>query len=222
MTLKKDNDGTKAVLDETKGVLEQTEFVLANTRQALAEEKMLRKAHQETEEQLSTVGTELMSTLSKTVNDVGGLHEKNRRKSDLHMLNRNTWGLSQAQVSEVTSMVESRVEEFRIQQQELMGAVSSRMQSFVAGELEKLSSTQAFLEANVSAFEGSEKEVSEQTKSAKEEMDAVLEEIKTLREGVKDRVGEGLQGLSAAAERISAEVISELGAFHTQVISYMP
>jgi kinesin family protein 11 len=222
MTLKKDNDGTKAVLDETKGVLEQTEFVLANTRQALAEEKMLRKAHQETEEQLSTVGTELMSTLSKTVNDVGGLHEKNRRKSDLHMLNRNTWGLSQAQVSEVTSMVESRVEEFRIQQQELMGAVSSRMQSFVAGELENLTSTQAFLEANVSAFEGSEKEVSEQTKSAKEEMDAVLEEIKTLREGVKDRVGEGLQGLSAAAERISAEVISELGAFHTQVISYMP
>jgi kinesin family protein 11 len=222
MTLKKDNDGTKAVLDETKGVLEQTEFVLANTRQALAEEKMLRKAHQETEEQLSTVGTELMSTLSKTVNDVGGLHEKNRRKSDLHMLNRNTWGLSQAQVSEVTSMVESRVEEFRIQQQELMRAVSSRMQSFVAGELENLTSTQAFLEANVSAFEGSEKEVSEQTKSAKEEMDAVLEEIKTLREGVKDRVGEGLQGLSAAAERISAEVISELGAFHTQVISYMP
>jgi kinesin family protein 11 len=222
MTLKKDNDGTKAVLDETKGVLEQTEFVLANTHQALAEEKMLRKAHQETEEQLSTVGTELMSTLSKTVNDVGGLHEKNRRKSDLHMLNRNTWGLSQAQVSEVTSMVESRVEEFRIQQQELMGAVSSRMQSFVAGELEELSSTQAFLEANVSAFERSEKEVSEQTKFAKEEMDAVLEEIKTLREGVKDRVGEGLQGLSAAAERISAEVISELGAFHTQVISYMP
>jgi kinesin family protein 11 len=48
-------------------------------------------------------------------------------------------------------------------------------------------------------------------------MDAVLEEIKTLREDVKARVGEGLQGLSAAAERISAEVISELGAFHTQV-----
>lgn len=114
-------------------------------------------------------------------------------------------------------MVEDRVEEFRLQQQELMAAVSSRMQSFVAGELEKLSSTQAFLEANVSAFEGSEKEVSEQTKSAKEEMDAVLEEIKTLREDVKARVGEGLQGLSAAAERISAEVISELGAFHTQL-----
>jgi kinesin family protein 11 len=217
MALKKDNEGTKMVLDETKGVLEQTEFVLANTRQSLAEETVLRKAHQETEEQLSTVGTELLSTLGRTVHDVGGLHAKNKRKSDLQSLNRNTWGLSQAQVSEVTNMVEMRVEEFRVQQQELMADVSSRMQSFVAGELEKLSSTQAFLEANVVAFEGSEKEVSEQTRSAKEEMDSVLEEIKTLREDVKARVGQGLQGLSVAAERISAEVISELGAFHTQL-----
>jgi kinesin family protein 11 len=48
-------------------------------------------------------------------------------------------------------------------------------------------------------------------------MDVVLEEIKTLREDIKARVGQGLQGLSVAAERISAEVMSELGAFHTQV-----
>jgi kinesin family protein 11 len=217
MNLKKDNEATKVVLDETKNVLDQTEFVLANTRQNLIEEEMLRKAHQETEKKLNVVGGELISTLGKTVHDVGGLHDKNRRKSDLQSLNRNTWGLSQAQVSEVTNLVESRVEEFRLQQQDLMAAVSARMQSFVEGELEKLSSTQAFLKANVTAFEGSEKEVSEQTKSAKEEMDVVLEEIKTLREDVKSRVGEGLQSLSVAAERISAEVISELGAFHAQL-----
>jgi kinesin family protein 11 len=220
MTLKKDNEGTKAVLDETKSVLDQTEFVLSNTRQNLAEESLLRRAHQQTEEKLSVVGGELISTLSQTVHDVGGLHDKNRRKSDLQSLNRNTWGISQAQVSEVTSLVEDRVDEFRSQQEELMTAISNRMHSFVEGELEKLSSTQAFLESNVSAFEGSGKEVAEQTKSAKEQMDVVLEEIKTLREDVKTRVGEGLQGLSVAAERISAEVISELGAFHTQVFIY--
>jgi kinesin family protein 11 len=218
MTLKKDNEATKVVLDETKSVLDQTEFVLANTRQSLAEESLLRKAHEQTEEKLSKVGSELLSTLGRTVLDVNGLHDKNRRKSDLQSLNRNTWGLSQAQVSEVTSLVEDRVEEFRQQQQELMAALSSRMQSFVEGELDKLSTTQAFLQSNVSAFEESEKEVSEQTKSSKEEMDSVLEEIKTLREDVKNKVGQGLQGLSVAAERISAEVISELGAFHTQVI----
>ena len=48
-------------------------------------------------------------------------------------------------------------------------------------------------------------------------MDIVLEEIKTLKEEVKRKVGQGLQGLSAAAERISAEVFSEFDAFHTQV-----
>ena len=217
MNLKKDNEATKLILDDTKGVLEQTEFVLTNTRQSLAEESYLRKAHQQTEEKLSVVGTELISTLGKTIHDVSGLHDKNRRKSDLQSLNRNTWGLSQAQVSEVTSLVENRVEEFKDQQMDLMTAVSRRMHSFVEGELEKLSATQSFLEANVTEFEGSEKEVLSQTESAKEEMDLVLEEIKTLREDVKTRVGEGLDGISTAAERISAEVINELGAFHTQL-----
>jgi kinesin family protein 11 len=217
MSLKKDNEETKDILDETKSVLEKTEFVLADTRHMLAAQTLLRKAHQETEERLGAVGSELISTLGRTVHDVGGLHDKNRRKSALHSLNKNTWGLSQAQVSEVTSMVEMRVEEFRVQQRELMGSVSKKMQSFVGEELEKLASTQIFLQENVSSFEDSEKEVSEQTKSAKSKMDIVLEEIKTLREDIKARVGEGLQGLSTAAERISAEVVSELDEFHTQV-----
>jgi kinesin family protein 11 len=34
---------------------------------------------------------------------------------------------------------------------------------------------------------------------------------------VKARVGQGLQGMSLAAKRISAEVVSELGALHTQL-----
>ncbi|KAG9237089.1 P-loop containing nucleoside triphosphate hydrolase protein [Amylocarpus encephaloides] len=217
MTLKKEHEGTKLVLDDTKGILEQTEDVLTNTRHSLAEETVLRKAHQETEKKLSLVGSELISTLGLTVKDVGGLHDKNRRKSHLQSLNRNTWGLSQAQVAEVTNLVETRVEDFRSQQQDLMASVSERMKSFVGGELEKLAATQAFLGTNVSAFDESQNEMSEQTNSAKEEMDNVLEEIKTLREEVKSRVGLGLQGLSAAAERISEEVISELGAFHTQL-----
>lgn len=217
MNLKKDHEGTKAILDETKSLVEQTEFVLVNTRQSLAEEALLRQAHERTEGRLNAVGNELITTLGKTVDDVGGLHSKLRRRSDLQSLNRGTWGLSQAQVAEVTSLVESRVEEFRTQQEEIMTSVSGRMQAFVNEELDKLSSTQAFLEQNMAVFENSGKDVFQQTSQAKEEMDQVLEEIKSLREEVKTRVGEGLHGLSAAAERISGEVIGELGAFHTQV-----
>jgi kinesin family protein 11 len=217
MSMKKDNEATKATLDQTKSVLEQTEIVLATTQKNLDEEAILRKAHQETEEKLNVVGGELIATLGETVEDIGQLRKKIKRKSDLQSLNRNAWGLSQAQVSEVTNLVESRVEEFQSQQEKLLSAISTRMQSFVRDELETVAVTQTFIQEKVAIFNRTEEEVSQQARSAKDEMDVVLEEIKTLREEVKGRVGQGLQGLSAAAERISAEVLSELDAFHTQV-----
>ena len=216
--LKKDNDSTKQLLDDTKGLLEKTEIVLADTRQNLAEETALRRAHQSTEEQLSNAGGELISVLEKTVSDVGGLHSKIRRKSDLQNLNRRVWQYSQGQVTDVTKLVESRLAEFQAQQGQLVIKLSDRMQGFVQEELQKLGATQDFLKSKISSFETSEKEVVEQTTGAKEDMNEVLEEIKILREDVKRKVGEGLNGLSAAAGRISAEVINELGDFHAQVI----
>src|ERR1700761_1765596 len=47
-TLKRSNEGTRALLDNTKDVLLQTEIVLRDTRQNLAEETALREAHQKT------------------------------------------------------------------------------------------------------------------------------------------------------------------------------
>lgn len=216
-TLKKDNDGVRQSLDETKDVLEKTDIVLADTRQSLAEETALRKAHQVTEEQLSNVGGELVSTLDKTVSDVGGLHSKIKRKSDLQALNRQAWQASQSQVVDVTELVESKLAGFKTQQEQLITTLSARMQAFVQEELQKLGATQEILRGKVASFEASEKEVNQQTSGAKEDMNDVLEEIKVLREDVKHKVGEGLNGLSAAAGRISAEVINELGSFHTQV-----
>ena len=215
--LKKDNDSTRQILDETKDVLGKTEIVLAETRQNLAEETTLRKAHQVTEEQLNNVGGELISTLEKTVSDVGGLHSKIKRKSDLQTLNRQGWQASQSQVVDVTQLVESKLGEFKTQQEQQIATLSGRMHGFVHEELQKLGAAQDLLRGKVASFEVSEKEVNQQTSGAKEDMNDVLEEIKDLREDVKRKVGEGLNGLSAAAGRISAEVINELGSFHTQV-----
>ena len=215
--LKKDNEGTKQTLNETKGVLEKTEFVLANTRQTLAEETALRKAHQSTEEQLTIVGRELLSTLKHTTSDIDNLHSKDKRRSDLQALNRQSTQQSQSQVTDVTQMVESHLENFQKQQDELVANLSDRMHSFVQEELQKLGTSQSLLQEKVASFGSSEKEVIRQTSGAKEDMDCVLEEIKVLREDVKRKVGEGLNGLSVAAGRISADVINELGIFHTQV-----
>ncbi|KAI0422717.1 P-loop containing nucleoside triphosphate hydrolase protein [Xylaria grammica] len=215
MGLKKDHDATKLQLDDTKGVLDQTELVLEATRRTLAEEALLREAHQKTEEQMHVVGNKLISTLHQTVGHVGGLHAKNKRKSDLQMLNRTNWGLAQEQVSDITSLVETRMEEFQNEQQRHLSNISERMQTFVQAELAKLSSTQSFLDQNLELFAASKKELMEQKQKSKEEMDEVLEEIKEVRNSIKDHVGDSLQAIATAAETIAQDVLSELSTFHS-------
>ncbi|KAF7557213.1 hypothetical protein G7046_g6095 [Stylonectria norvegica] len=217
MGLKKDHESTRAQLDDTKEVLDQTEIVLAATRKTLAEETHLRKAHQQTEKKLIEIGGELVNKLHKTVKDVSGLHAKNKRKSDVQSLNRTTWGTSQAQVTDVTFMVERRIQEFQEEQQEHIEGVSQRMEDFVGEELSKLSSTQAFLDEHLGIFAESKKQLLEHEQKTKGDMDEVLEEIKVVRDTVKERVGESLQAISGAAERISADVLNEMTGFHSQL-----
>ncbi|KAL2143837.1 hypothetical protein VTI28DRAFT_9979 [Corynascus sepedonium] len=217
MGLKKEHEGTLARFDETKGLLEQTEIVLEATKKSLAEETHLRKAHQATEEQLAVLGSDLVSTLERTVGDIDSLRAKDGRRADLHDLNRSTWNMSQAHVADITELVEGRIEEFRQGQEEHISSVSQRMQAFVREELEKLSSTQTFLDDNLARFAESRTQLVQQQERSKEEMDTVLEEIKVVRDNVKQRVGESLQAIAAAAERIAGDVLSELGTFHEQL-----
>ncbi|KAI2471297.1 kinesin-domain-containing protein [Annulohypoxylon bovei var. microspora] len=219
MGLKKEHDITKTQLDETKDILDQTDLLLESTRKRLAEETHLRKAHQQTEEQIQVIGGELITTIHKTVKDVGGLHAKNKRKSDLQSLNRSNWRSTQEQVSDVTSFVESRAEEFRSEQQQHISSISDRMHSFVQGELQKLSSTQSFLDQNLELFAESKKELMERKQESKDEMDDVLEEIKVVRDHIKERVGESLGAIATAAEKIAQDVLSELSIFHNQLHS---
>ncbi|MCJ1245237.1 kinesin motor protein cin8 [Trapelia coarctata] len=215
--LKKDNEITRQALEDTNEVLEKTEIVLADTRQNLAEETLFRKAHQATEAQLSAVGDQLISTLDKAVSDVHGLHSKIERKYNLQSLNRTKWTSSQDQVSEITKLVSVRVGEFQASEQRLFESLSCRTQAFVTRELQGLGAYQGYLESVSLQFHNSELEVAGQASMARDQMNDILEEIKVLREEVKTKVGEGLHGLSAAAGRISAEVIHELEGFHTQL-----
>lgn len=215
--LKKDHEDTKLQLDDTKEVLDQTEIVLSATRKSLAEETQLRKAHQKTEAKLTEIGGELINKLHKTVKDVGGLHAKNKRKSDLQSINRAAWGTSQDQVADVTSMVERRIHEFQEEQEEHITSVSRRMEGFVDEELRKLSSTQELLDEQLGMFGESRKQLIEDKQKSKDDMDEVLEEIKEIRDAVKERVGESLQAISHSAERIAADMLKEMTAFHSQV-----
>jgi kinesin family member 11 len=219
--LKRDNETTRLALENTKDVLLKTEIVLRDTEESLKEETRLRKAHQATEDELHGLGTGLITKLDESVQDLNSLHSKVRRRSDLHILNRETWNSSVARVSEVGQVVDREVENFRVEQSIQLAALSERMEQFLSSEIEKIVSNQVFIKARDVEYEKAEKQVREQTSRAHDDMNQVLEEIKVLREEVKGRVGEGLNGLSAAAARISREVISELEQFHTQLhLSY--
>jgi kinesin family protein 11 len=218
-TLKKDYEQTQLALDGTKGILEKTEIVLEHTRQNLTEETELRKAYQKTEGVLAEIGQDMISTLGKTTSDIDGLRSKIRRKSELQSQNRRNWVSSQTTVLDTTRLVEDRIEEFQQQQEQLMSSLTERMQSFVKDELDKLGASQTFLQEKMEAYQVSEREVNDQTAKSRDNMNEVLEEIKTLREDVKEKIGAGLDELSVAAETISASIITELEAFHTQVHS---
>ena len=215
--MKRDSEATRTSLANTKDVLEKTEIVLRDTRQNLAEEMALRKAHQSTEEELHDLGSGLISTLGDSIHDLGSLHSKLRRRSDLHAANREAWQQSSGEVVDMSQRVVSKVESFSLQQSHLLAGLSSRVDQYVSAEVQKLSCDQESLQALLADYETSENQVAQQASQGRDGMNAVLEEIKILREEVKAKVGEGLNGLSVAAARISGEVISELDQFHTQL-----
>lgn len=218
--LKKDHEATRNALEGTESALEKTEIVLNHTRQNLAEEEMLRKAHAESEDKLANLGQDLITTLGKTTADIDGLRAKHKRRSDLQAVNRSNWAASQDKVSDVTSNMERKLSDFQETHESLVSQLSKRLENFVEDELLKVYESTGFLDEKSLAFQRSEVEVQEQTAQARDQMNSVLEGIKNLRGDLKQRVGDGLDGLSIAAKRISEGVIVELENFHTQV--YFP
>ncbi|KAJ5698076.1 Kinesin-like protein bimC [Penicillium macrosclerotiorum] len=218
-TLKQDNENTQSKLSNTREILEQREMDLKDTSEKLDEEKIVRQAHQDTENRLRKLGSDLLSTLDDTVEDVHGLHAKIGRQDKLESDNRQTWQSSTGEVINVTQQIDARVENFQTKHTELLENMSSRIHDFVDTELNTIRSTRSQLQQFSSAFDKIEAEAKKKTSSAHDEMNEVLEEIKVLREDVKTKVGEGLNGLSAAAARISKEVIGEFSEFHSQLHS---
>ncbi|KAJ5778738.1 hypothetical protein N7520_001984 [Penicillium odoratum] len=218
-TLKGDNESTQNKLRTTRGALDETARNLKNVSEKLEEEMTVRRAHQLTEKRLREIGTDILAMLDSTVDDVYGLHAKIDRKDDLETDNRHTWQTSTGQVCTVTEKIDARMENFQAQHAQLLESISTRIHEFIGSELGAVQAARSQLQEYDSTFDKVAAEAKIQTSGAHDEMNEVLEEIKVLREDVKTKVGEGLNGLSAAAARISEEVIGEFSQFHLQLHS---
>ena len=118
--LKRDNESTKALFENTKDVLLKTEIVLRETRQTLAEETALREAHQKTEEQLHAIGSELLSTIDQSTNDLNGLQSKINRQEILHESNRRRWEANRMGTTQAVNVIERHVETHQQHQSRLL------------------------------------------------------------------------------------------------------
>ncbi|KAK4939883.1 Kinesin-related motor protein [Elasticomyces elasticus] len=215
--LKRDNEATRATLASTKDVLVKTDAVLADTQRSLAEETVLREAHEATEERLLDIGTRLVSKVDMSTHDVNGLHAGLERQSNLHNQNRNAWTASVDRVNDVSDLVEARMQSFQAEHSDMIRSSRERIDTFVSAQKKHLETSARLAISKALDVEKSCSAVEAQSGKARDDMNTILEEIKDLRESVKEKVGEGLQGLSQAAAKISAEVISELEDFHTQL-----
>ena len=218
-TLKRDNESTRTTLDSTKDLLFKTDAVLQDTRQILDDESALRKAHQETEGRLNNIGNQLISTMTLTVKDLEGAHSKLRRRSALHHQNQALWQNSVESIQQVSSTIDLHLQEFQVSQKDFMTNSSERLQSFVEEESTSLEHCKAMLLERTAAWEKAQSGVEEKSVTTRDSMNTVLEEIKVLREDVKEKVGEGLKGLNDAAAKIAGEVMAEMEHFQKDLHS---
>lgn len=217
--LKKDNDVVRATLEGQQGILEKTELILANVQLNLAEETTLREAYQETEEVLRKTGECLITTIGRTTSDIEGLHLKLRRKSDVQSTNRLKWVHSQERVSSVTQQIEQKMLKFDLQHRDVLAQISRKLSAFVDNELQIVESSRMSMAEKSMILDQSDLEINGQTEKVQTNMNEILEGIIGLRNDMEQTIGRGLEGLSSAAQRISAGVITELETFHTQLHS---
>ena len=216
-SIKKDNDGLKATVEDGKTLLQQTETVLSLTQKNLMEESTMRKAHESTEKELQTVGKELQARLESSTSDIDKLHLKLKRKSDLHSCNRDSFKKSRVTICGKIRGVDDALESFKTVQQDTLKHLSGKMQRFVQSELEQVHKFQDQLQSKVDGFSAIQSEVNDQPAKERDELNQVLEEVKLLRDDVKERVGCGLDSLSDTAGRMSAGVVSQIEEFDRQV-----
>ncbi|KAF9904746.1 kinesin motor protein cin8 [Linnemannia zychae] len=118
---------SNAELEAKRAELEETLGELTKTKQILEEETLLRQAHAHTETKLNSIAAGLRSTLSTSVKDIKGLHEKLERKTIIERENREALAEFQEKLLALSGELGGRIEQFGANQSGLLTSVTQRM-----------------------------------------------------------------------------------------------
>ncbi|KAF9149205.1 kinesin motor protein cin8 [Linnemannia schmuckeri] len=140
---------SNAELETKRAELEETLGELTKTKQILEEETILRQAHAHTETKLNSIAAGLRSTLTTSVKDIKGLHEKLERKTMIERENREALAEFQEKLLALSGELGDRIEQFGANQGGLLTSVTQRMDEAFKEAIEGAESAKAFVAAQL-------------------------------------------------------------------------
>ena len=208
---------TQRTLTETEHVLGETRSNLADTTSKLADETVLRQAHQHTEGELDRVAKSLKRTLDDSVHHVSGLHGKIDRKRAAFDSATRKWRGTQAQLDRATDTLGDIFKQGAQRQQSVVQTLMQELATLIEAESGRMRQGHDFVETQLSNFVKHRTVLDNGADQSQVEMAGLLDEISIIRAEVRTRLGEGLSGLSKAAERIAEEISGNLSQFQQEV-----
>ncbi|KAG0376569.1 kinesin motor protein cin8 [Mortierella sp. AD032] len=140
---------SNAELEAKRAELEEILGELTKTKQILEEETVLRQAHAHTETTLNSIASGLRSTLSTSVKDIKGLHEKLERKTMIERENREALAEFQEKLLALSGELGERIEQFGVSQSGLLTSVTERMDEAFKEATDGAKSAKAFVAAQL-------------------------------------------------------------------------
>ncbi|KAK9387036.1 P-loop containing nucleoside triphosphate hydrolase protein [Lipomyces mesembrius] len=212
---KRELEFTSNELANTQTSLDLTQRDLMTTKQSLNEETTLRLAYAATEQELNRTAENLIFSVQQAYSDVNNLNSTIERKAVVDGANRSIFEQSQKTVSDASQQFVKRATAYAMSQNKYFDAASERLRTMLVNESSKLGGIYNLIEERIAQFDLQEESLKELMGNSKTDMNQVLEDIKVLREDIKEKVGEGLSGLNNATEKISQELVNQIEVFQT-------
>lgn len=188
MLMKRDGElaSTKKTLEKTAADLEATTEELATTTQMHVEEKVLREAHAETEEQLDSVARGLRNVASESVADVRGLWEKVERKERVRAQNAGAVRNHADVLAEGTDALAAGLAEFVGVQAKITGSMRSRMEDFRESELQSLNAFSSQVKTSIESLNEAIRAIGLNEKEGSASMDHLQQLVQTTSDTIQN------------------------------------
>ncbi|KAK9479038.1 P-loop containing nucleoside triphosphate hydrolase protein [Lipomyces japonicus] len=213
---KKELEFTTHELNNAQKTLDRTEKDLITAQKTLDDEILLRSAYETTERELTRVGNGLIQTVKSAALDISNLHTTVEKKEELLVTNKSIFEHSQNTVLEANRHFEARVSAYSAAQNQFYEAASEKLKGLLLTETSKLSEMYKHVGELLLRFDRDENSLKQLMSASKSDMNQVIEDIKVLRDDIKENVGKGLEGLSHASEKIQEELMNQIEVFQAE------